>query len=208
MIDDYKSTVGSWARYGYREGKRQVTYSYSRWNSMQSRCTEGSATQIWHPTYIGCTVSPLFADFQLFADWHGHQIGYGEQGYEIDKDILINGNKLYSETTCVLVPKTLNTWLLACNTARGEFPQGVSWHRRDQKFQASMSIDGKKKHLGYHTSVDAASSAYKAAKEAEASRWYERLRDGEFIVDPRVIERMKNWKLDERSISGADRCTS
>jgi hypothetical protein len=41
--------------------------------------------------------------------------------------------------------------------------KGVSFHKRDQKFQAHIKINGKKKHLGYFVTAEAAHDAYKRA---------------------------------------------
>ena len=48
-------------------------------------------------------------------------------------------------------------------------------------------------HIGYYLTIAEAEEAYIRCKEKEARRWYNRLLDGEFIVDSRVIERMKSW---------------
>ena len=56
-----------------------------------------------------------------------------------------------------------------------------------------MSVDGKPLHLGLFDNVESAKAAYKYAKEAEAYRWYERLKAGEFAVEDKVIECMKTW---------------
>ena len=65
------------------------------------------------------------------------------------------------------------------------------------KYRAHTSINGKSTHIGSYNTASEAHAAYCTAKEAEAYRWYERLRDGEFIVDPRVIERMRTWRVNE-----------
>lgn len=141
-------------------------------------------------------MSEAFSDFQTFTDWHVAQVGYGVQGYHLDKDILCADNKLYSEHSCVLVPAALNVFLTDHGLARGEYPQGVHLHKPNHTFIARLSIDGKRKHIGSFTTVEAAFEAYKVAKEAEAYRWYGRLKAGEFVVDERVIERMHNWILE------------
>jgi hypothetical protein len=59
-----------------------------------------------------------------------------------------------------------------------------------------MTVNSKTKGLGAFNTEQEAHNAWVLAKEAEAYRWYERLRDNEFVVDPRVTERMRTWKYE------------
>lgn len=195
MLADFKNSSWKWARTGLVDGKQSKTASYMRWKAMCGRCEDGGTTQKARPSYVGCTMSQMFSDFHLFTDWHVKQVGYGVEGYQLDKDILIEGNKLYSETTCALVPRQLNMFLVDSEAARGEFPQGVCWFKRDQKFRAQLRINGNNIHLGDFLTAEEAFACYKTAKESEARRWHSRLVAGEFVVDERVIERMSNWVL-------------
>jgi hypothetical protein len=43
---------------------------------------------------------------------------------------------------------------------------GVSWHKRDQKWHAQISINGKKKHIGYFDNIEDAAAAYQSAAKA------------------------------------------
>ena len=63
------------------------------------------------PTYIGCKVSDEFCNFQNFAEWYSHYIYKCKYPLEIDKDLLYEGNKIYSPRTCCLLPKEINTTL-------------------------------------------------------------------------------------------------
>ena len=133
----------------------------------------------------------------MFAEWCNSQIGFGLNGYDLDKGLLATGNKVYSEDTCVFVPSSLNKFLITRDAARGKCPIGVYWMAGSGKYRAHTSINGKSTHIGSYNTASEAHAAYCTAKEAEAYRWYERLRDGEFIVDPRVIERMRTWRVNE-----------
>lgn len=176
------------------DGVQYTTKSCAVWKSMLARCKKNSAYQAGRPTYDGCYVSENFSDFQFFANWYTTQVGYGYTDYQLDKDITQEGNRKYSEDTCVLVPSQLNMFFVQYPKV-GHLPRGVS--KTGKKFSSSIRIDGTRIHLGSFLSTELAHAAYKAAKEAEAYLWYERLRDGEFIVDPRVIERMRTWTLPE-----------
>ena len=84
------------------------TEEYIKWFSMFVRCYD----EDYHkkqPTYIGCKVSEEFCNFQNFASWYTHNIYSCKYPLEIDKDLLYEGNKIYSPKTCCLIPKEINS---------------------------------------------------------------------------------------------------
>jgi hypothetical protein len=160
--------VGIYNRGEYKAKENgKHTNEYACWHSMLQRCYDPKY-QAKYPTYIGCTVYDEWLYFQNFAEW------YNENYYEIpllgksqiDKDILVKGNKIYSPDTCVFVPGRVNSLFIKCDAARGEFPIGVYYAKRAKKFHARIRYgDGKNHHLGYFTSVEEAFEVYKVAKE-------------------------------------------
>ena len=195
-VPDYKNDDGFWVKSFSTPDDHFRTKSSVTWGSMNTRCKSGGMCQVRQPTYIGCSMSDNFKDFQYFTDWYTEQIGYDFEDYHLDKDILVKGNKIYSEDICVLVPAKLNTFFISCQAARGVWPRGVSFHRRTLTYDAKISIDGNyRKHLGCYSNPEDASQAYITAKEAEGRRWYDRLVNKEFIVDDRVIEIMSKWTV-------------
>lgn len=61
------------------------------------------------PTYIGCSVSTEFQNFQNFAEWYYKYKYECNYPLELDKDLLYEGNKIYSPSRCCLIPKEINT---------------------------------------------------------------------------------------------------
>lgn len=47
------------------------------------------------------------------------------EGRALDKDFLVEGNKVYSPSTCVFLPSKLNTFIITRGNARGQYPLGV-----------------------------------------------------------------------------------
>ena len=77
---------------------------YKRWTRMLERCySEKGITD--HPSYINCIVSDRWLVFSNFRAWMKTQ---DWENKELDKDILIPGNKKYSEDTCKFVSVTEN----------------------------------------------------------------------------------------------------
>lgn len=147
----------------YKSGdnrKRHLT-----WCHILERCYNPK-TQQKHPSYIGCTVTEEWHNFQNFAKW------FDDNYYEIpneimclDKDILIKGNKIYSPDTCVFVPNDINVLFTKTNRKRGDYPIGVSYHKKLNKYQANCNKDGELIYLGVHNTPLEAFSVYKKYKE-------------------------------------------
>lgn len=172
------------------EGKNSKVYRL--WYSMLERCyCEKSFLK--HPTYKNCEVGVNFRNFSYFKDWCNRQIGYGNEGWHLDKDILVKGNKVYSEDTCCFVPKEINVLLIKSNARRGEYPIGVGWNRQAGKFRSWMSENNRRKHLGCFTSIADAFKAYKIAKEAHIRKIASKYKDA---LDLRVYDALMNWVIE------------
>lgn len=85
----------------------EKTEEYIKWFSMFVRCYD-EKYQEKQPTYIGCSVSEDFHNFQNFAEWYNRNKYECNYPLELDKDFLYEGNKVYSPSTCCLIPKEIN----------------------------------------------------------------------------------------------------
>lgn len=172
--------------------KGKITKEYSLWSCMLRRCYSSESHKL-HPSYVGCSVSENFKNFQWFAEWCNNQIGFGIKGFQLDKDLLVSGNRVYSENTCVFVPRVLNMFLQSGKTMRGQYPIGVCYNKRVGKFQADLRDgSGNRTYLGYFATQEGAFTAYKTAKELLAKQlalqWM-------VSVDLRVVEVLNNFTV-------------
>ena len=160
------------------DGKQVDCPFYLAWRNMLKRCYD-SRYQAKYPTYIGCEVAQEWHRFMAFRAW---MVERDWQGRELDKDLLIPGNKVYSPRTCVFVSDGLNKFTTDRAADRGEWPIGVDWHKRDGKFRAQCNnpFSGKKEHLGYFTCPDEAHEAWRARKHELA------LQIAALHADPRI----------------------
>jgi hypothetical protein len=169
----------------------KFTKEYSIWLNMLRRCY-CKKYQANKPTYVLCSVSENFKSYSFFYDWCNTQIGYGIAGFELDKDILVRDNKIYSEDACIFVPKEVNIFFSDCGLARGKYPVGVYFDKDAGKYKARCSVNGKLKHLGYFNAPDDAHAIYKQFKEdlckETAKKWHGQ-------IDPRVYESLMNWSM-------------
>ncbi len=161
------------------------------WTSMLSRCYSDRSLKA-NPSYEGCTVSDYFKKFENFKEWYETQTSLFGCG-ALDKDLLIKGNKIYAEDTCVVIPMEINNLILNSKSTRGYFPVGVHYSERLGKFKASVRKHGKTQHLGYFKTSEEAFYVYKQEKETYikdiAEKWKER-------IDPRVYEALLNYKVE------------
>ena len=133
-----------------------------------------------HPTYKDCEVSDNFKSYEYFYEWCNKQIGFGNDGngnpFQLDKDLLIKGNKVYSEDSCVFLPQEINKVLTKRESMRGEHLIGVHWSKTNKAFVAQVNKGkGKRENLGYFNTELEAFNAYKIAKESfikeQAEKW-------------------------------------
>lgn len=184
--------VGRYTKGEYRAKiGQEFTKEYLVWRAMLSRCYTPSKRTSY--TYEDCYVCEEFKDFQYFATWCNRQIGFNTVGYQLDKDILFQGNKIYSPDTCVFIPKDLNCFN---RVNEGMYLQGVCWHDKTGKYRARVQDINthERVHLGLYADEISAFLAYAEAKNKQAKAWLQKLLSGEFKVDQRVIDRMKIWE--------------
>lgn len=168
-----------------KEEKSEPDYlvAYTLWRNMFSRCYSKNFLGN-SPTYIGCTVSEDFHSFKCFYIWCKKQKNFNRKGFQLDKDILSKGNKVYSPNTCRFVPKSINCILLDRRNHRGVYPQGVISDRK--KFSARVSVQGKTIYLGSFDCEKEAYNCYKRNKEAyikdEAINWREELDEDVYLA--------------------------
>ncbi len=149
------------------------TVAYIKWYNMFYRCYSDE----YHkksPSYTECSVDERWYNFQVFAEWFEDKYS---SGYQLDKDLLLKGNKIYSPETCCLIPKEINISIMGCIKSRGDYPLGVFMKRG--RFKAEISKDGKSIDLGSYDTPEEAFEAYKIAKESWlkelANKWKGRI---------------------------------
>ena len=169
------------------------TKEYKLWHSMLVRCYSDTIKKK-HPTYEGCEVSDNFKSYEYFYEWCHSQIGFGNKDWHLDKDLLVKGNKIYSEDSCVFIPQEVNTLLTKRTNSRGEYSIGVSWSKTSKAFVATVAKNkGKTEWLGYFNTELEAFKAYKTAKESfvkeQAEKWKGK-------IDVRAYEALMSYEVE------------
>lgn len=83
------------------------TIEYLCWQRMIGRCYDRN--NISHEYYKDCIVCDEWHNYQNFADWHKENYPNDGNKYALDKDIIVNGNRVYGPDFCKFVSTGDNT---------------------------------------------------------------------------------------------------
>lgn len=159
---------------------------YLVWHGMLTRCYN-DVNIITRPNYLGCTVDERWHNFQVFAEWY--QNNYND-GWALDKDILIKNNKIYGPDTCCFVPQEINNIFTKSNNKRGKYPIGVTLNKQSNKYAATITKYNIQYGLGNFKTIEEAFNQYKIEKEKYikevADTW-------KFIINIKVYQAMYNY---------------
>lgn len=178
--------------------KERKSKIFSYWNNMLKRCYCNKSLEV-SPSYEDCQVSENFRNYQYFKEWCFQQIGFEEvdgngKSFQLDKDILVKGNRIYSEDTCCFVPKEINMFSVIRAKDRGKYLIGVGYKPKRKQFRARCRTGSSKDgHLGWFFTEIEAFYAYKVAKEHYSKTLADKYKDQ---LDPRVYEALMNYQVE------------
>ena len=142
--------------------------------------------------YADKCVCDEWHNFQNFAKWAVKQIGFDRSGWELDKDILIRGNKVYGPTECCFVPKRINSLLIKS----GEYKvngmlSGVRMCKKSGRYIASYrDVDSNK--VTFETSdLKMAEEWYRNGKGSVVKALAAIYKD---IIDQNVYDALMRWE--------------
>lgn len=163
------------------------THTYMAWYNMMTRCYSKKLHERL-PQYEFCEVSEEWQNFQNFAEWYeSHE--FSGLGYHVDKDLLKDGNTVYSAENCCLLPQEINK-LITAGRIRSNSLQGTSWREESKVWRSSITKSGKVVYLGSFDTEIEAHLAYVKAKEDlvrnEAGSWLGK-------IEQRAYEALVNW---------------
>jgi hypothetical protein len=142
---------------------------YKFWDGIIRRCT-GRVSEECSIIYKGVTISERWRRFDHFLDDLKDLIGFKEciengVKWDVDKDLLIYGNKLYSKETCCIIPGTINAFFTNNQRRRNTSGYiGVSRVGKTNKWASWIRSEGKNKHLGNYATPSEAYEVYHKEK--------------------------------------------
>lgn len=161
--------------------------SYLMWKNILLRCYETDADK-FIPRYKNCTVSEEWHNYQNFAKWY--EDNYIE-GFEIDKDLLVKGNKIYGPDTCCFIPQEINNTIRNFNKPGKKYPTGVTSSGR--YFMAKISIGNKLKQKLFRNVKDAY-NYYKNHKENRIKELGEKYKN---LLSNKAYKALINYNIDD-----------
>ena len=180
--------VGSWgindAGYAVTKslpgGKIYTCPFYGVWKSMIQRCYSTTTMQRC-PTYEGCSIVEAWKHFSAFRAW---MVLQDWEGNELDKDILLKGNKVYCPEYCVFVPKKVNLFIKPNTT-------GITYVSKRPRLVMRNPIIGKTEYLGTFATVEEALLVRNKRKHALA------LELADEVKDSRVADALRTYYLED-----------
>lgn len=167
-------------------------WEYKSWWSMMRRCYD-EKYKAKNPTYGECVVEEYFHSFTNFYNHVTTMVGYDNETYELDKDLLVKGNKCYSRDTIVFIPKEINSFLVNAKGS-GDLPVGVSKCVLAEKtrYKARIRKGDKREYLGLYDTPEQAYQAYKDEKESYAKVIAEKWKGK---IDDRAYNALINYTM-------------
>lgn len=104
-------------------GKQIKCPIYRKWAHMLDRCY----SEKWRSrnvTYLDCILDKRWHSFMAFREWVLSQPFW--EGYHLDKDLLISGNKIYGPDTCIFVSQEVNSFMTENKVTNSGLPLGVT----------------------------------------------------------------------------------
>ena len=163
--------------------------SYMHWRGMIDRCYNRKLK-----AYEKCYVCDEWLCYANFEKW------YIDNYYEIDgeimnldKDILVNGNKIYSPETCIFVPERINLLFVGKESSKRKYPTGVYYMPNRTKCFLGRVISPEEGNISkYFLMPEEAFNFYKQNKEKIIKHMAEKYKD---MIPQKLYNAMYSYEV-------------
>ena len=124
---------------------------YTTWRQMLCRCYD-KAYKDKYPTYNGCIVAKEWHKLSVFNKCLDENY---IEACCLDKDIILENNKIYSNKTCCFVPNEINALF-----KNNMFENNIHFDKSSMKYISSISIKGKYLKIGRYKDEHTAKNIY------------------------------------------------
>lgn len=145
------------------KNKDVIETRYNDWRNMLGRCYSEDERE--YDVYHHCKVDERWHNYQNFSQWfEENKYPIENERLQVDKDILIPCNTIYSPETCLLVPNRINALFINKPNKRG-LPNGIT------KVGLKYSAKYNNLNLGTYYTVEEAFDVYAKAKKDNIIRF-------------------------------------
>ena len=164
------------------------TLAYRKWAAIIERCYKPNRENRYS-SYVGCSICDEWKHFSKFRQWF--EANFIPE-YDLDKDLLKRGNRVYCPEYCCFVPRKINRLIAKLNTKRENgLPVGVNYSGSKKKPSvATIKSQDSGKYIGLFKTVEEASAEYKKRKKKEIIRIA-----NEFFKEGKISEKVYNALL-------------
>lgn len=182
--------VGFIGKGRYTTGKKsEHSKAYKCWSHMLERCYSKNFHSSSAYRGRGVHVCKMWHNYQVFAEWYYENY---KEGTEIDKDL--SGKSFYSPETCCFLPKSINSALTINRGFKRELPVGVSLRKDCKGYISSITLFGKRKHLGVFETEQSAFEVYKVSRKNHLVKLgKDALSKGQITED--IFDKIKNIEI-------------
>jgi len=166
--------------------------AHATWSGIFQRLTDRNNSSF--DTYADCSIHESWTRLSGFAAWHEPRY---RDGYDLDKDILVPGNKIYGPSTCCYVPHYINLLINSSMKNNTSGVPGANWNKHAKQYQVNIKIFGKQNYLGLYKTLEDAASAYNKAKRKQirhVAYWSYELGDIDEEVYVALLKRADQFK--------------
>ena len=156
---------------------------YKIWSEILRRCYSPKE-HIRSPAYKDCSVCDEWLNYQNFATWYNENYyDIGEGRMHLDKDILIDGNRIYRPDACIFVPQRINMLFMHPSNKSG-LPNGIT------KYSSGYRTLYNTKLLGIYSTLEEALENYMIEKKIHIK---EVANEYKTRIPDKVYQALINW---------------
>jgi len=185
---------GRFSPYSKNELQNKI---YGYWVRMFVRCYNPfELNKDKNQSYRDIHICKEWYNFSNFAGWALLQNNSKDYSFELDKDLLSKGVKIYSPDSCCFIPEEINLFLLQQD--KGTYYRGVHVIKPKQDnhktgYVARCCTGNGREYLGFFNTPEEAFYAYKQRKESYAKELAEKWKSQ---IDSRAYEALINYRVD------------
>lgn len=168
------------------------------WSNMNTRCYNDNYHEE-RPSYTECTICDEWLDEetgkQNFFDWccENFYVIDGEDTVQLDKDILIKGNKVYSPDTCIFAPKKINDMFGGSSKkSDNDLPKGVSRSKKTGKYKPLVYVEGRQVNVGMYDTPEKAWEVYACHRKCAIIAMADKYKG---LIPDALYQAMMNWEI-------------